>query len=166
MDRAELDALYVAVKGDLMRTARRILADRAAAEDVVQETWVRALRSYRERADGVPSRAWLHRVTVNLCYDRLRSPAVRRETGGLEEAVSHAGPEAELLRTEAAEAVREALAALPPVLRETVLLREAAGLKYREIAQVMGCPAGTVMSRLHLARRRLRAILAPYLEME
>jgi RNA polymerase sigma-70 factor (ECF subfamily) len=47
-----------------------------------------------------------------------------------------------------------------------VLLREAAGLKYREIAQVMGCPAGTVMSRLHLARRRLRAILAPYLEME
>jgi len=139
MDHGELDALYVAVRGDLMRTAWRILADRAAAEDVVQETWVRVLRSYRERADGTPSRAWLHRVAVNLCYDRLRSPAVRRETGGLEEAVSDAGPEAELLRTEAAEAVREALA---------------------------GCPVGTVMSRLHLARRRLRVILAPYLEME
>lgn len=175
-----LEALYLEVRAHLLRTAQRLLGDRAAAEDVVQETWVRALRSYPGTADGLPSRAWLYRVTVNLCYDRFRS-ASRREIPSEPDRLTEAGAtqpvasgramgvspsEEAVLRAETAAAIRQAVSGLPPALREAITLREMAGLRYLEIAQVTGCPVGTVMSRLHLARRRLRAALAPYLELD
>lgn len=173
----DLEALYLEARADLLRTAERLLVDHAAAEDVVQETWVRVLRHYDVATNGLPSRAWLHRVAVNLCYDRFRSPS-RRETpaeivepdpkaGGAHGPAGAANDgEAAVLRAEAVAAVRQAVTDLPPALREAIALRELAGLRYREIAEAVGCPVGTVMSRLHLARRRLRAALSPYLELD
>jgi len=210
----ELADLYERHREGLVRAAARLLADRAAAEDVVQETYVRALQfgggqpagasddSGAEGAcairavglpeKGLPSPAWLYRVTLNLCYDHLRAlrrsgslgQAARRARSGApasgdwgeEEsaavpadaapATETSEPENVALRREIAAAVRTAVAGLPPALREVVILREYGGLKYREIAETILCPIGTVMSRLHLARRRLRRSLAPYLELE
>ena len=208
----EVADLYERHREGLVRTAARLLADRAAAEDVVQETYVRALQFGGEQPagasdvsgaegacairglpeKGLPSPAWLYRVTLNLCYDHLR--ALRR-SGSLGQAPGRAWsgapasgdwgeeesaavpadaapatetsePENVALRREIAAAVRTAVAGLPPALREVVILREYGGLKYREIAETILCPIGTVMSRLHLARRRLRRSLAPYLELE
>lgn len=176
-----LDGLYSGLRGRLVRTARRLLSDQAAAEDAVQEAWVKALDRYGPTppSDSMPSPAWFYRVTVNLCYDRLRAAGriqpVAQEAGpdGLAAVATHDGaasdaadPEKAVLRQEAAEAVRAAVDALPPALREVILLREWAELKYRDIAQAVGCPVGTVMSRLHLARKRLRVTLEPYLDLE
>jgi len=179
---SDLGILYARHRRGILRVASKLLRDQAAAEDVVQETWVRAMRFFGTRAtDGQPSAAWFYRVALNLCYDRLRALARDRtavaepaELDGGELAEAHAvgsgapavDPEQEVLRAELARAVREAVEGLPPLLREAVVLREYGGLKYREIAEIASCPVGTVMSRLHLARQRLRLALAPYLELD
>ncbi len=177
MGEAELAGLYSHHREGLVRAAARLLGDRAAAEDVVQETWVKAIERYGHGQPQVPLPAagWFYRVALNLCYDRLRAtkraatavPAAgdpdrfRAREPGTPSAV--VDPQVVLLEAELAEAVRAAVDSLPPSLREVVLLREGAELKYREIAEAIGCPAGTVMSRLHLARERLKRSLGPYL---
>lgn len=182
MSGTDLAGLYRDHREGLVRAAAGLLGDRAAAEDVVQETWVRALGAYGgavSAGGGLPPPAWLYRVALNLCYDRLRaakrSRTVPVSTAEIElvdsprdnlSAEVGGDPEAALLATEVAEAVRGAIDSLPGALREVVLLREYGDLKYREIAQAVGCPVGTVMSRLHLARQRLRRVLAPYLDLE
>ncbi len=178
----DLEVLYARHRSGLLRAAERLLGDRAAAEDVVQETWLRALR-FREATGGVPAppssggreacppAAWLYRVAVNLCYDQLRLRARRAAwsphpdvAGAPPSADISAEPEAAAIRAETAATVSEAVAALPPALREVLLLREYGGFHYREIAKAVGCPEGTVMSRLYLARKRLQASLAPLIE--
>lgn len=184
MPEVDLDSLYWRYRPGLVRAAERLLRDRAAAEDAVQETWLRAIESYGGAASGgaLPPGAWLYRVCLNLCYDRLRSAKRSRtapvapgqiEAAGVPvgtAAAASAGvggdPEAAALEAEAAEAVRTAIEVLPAALREVVVLREYGDLKYREIAEATGCPVGTVMSRLHLARQRLKRELAPYLELD
>lgn len=179
----ELAGLYERHREGLVRTAARLLADGAAAEDVVQETWVRALERFgASRPDEpLPATGWFYRVALNLCYDRLR--AARRagttlwgegypdgahgsERGTLPVAPAAADPEEAHLAAELGEAIRAAVDSLAPLLREAILLREGAGLKYREIAAAIGCPVGTVMSRLHLARQRLKRSLGPYLGLD
>lgn len=192
MDHEGLAAIYQENREALIRASVRVLGDRSAAEDVVQEAWVRALRVYGgERGqnagsgttDGtLPSPAWLFRVTLNLCYDRLRAGQRARLAAEATEDSSRAAcgpvgngsvvvapvgdPEEAAERLEVVEVVRAAITALPTALREVIVLREYCDLKYREIATAVGCPVGTVMSRLHLARQRLKVSLAPYLELE
>ncbi len=183
MDHERLAGIYQQNRDSLVRAAARVLGERPAAEDVVQEAWVRALRTYGDGAgaEAVPSPAWLFRVTLNLCYDRLRvSQRARLATeatlgpgrvtpgrANVERAAASpvADPEESAARWEVVEAVRAAITALPTALREAIVLREYCDLKYREIAAAVGCPVGTVMSRLHLARQRLKKTLAPYLEL-
>ena len=157
--------------------ALRVMRDEEQARDVVQDAFLKAYRSL-DRFEGRSSfYTWFYRVVMNLCIDaKRRQPPGRMvewdETQALEapvgtglDAVDSArqrasGPASELERAELRETIRRAIEELPDDARQTLLLREVDGLSYSEIAKSLGVPKGTVMSRLHHARRRLRALLA------
>ncbi len=158
--------------GDLVRTHRagvvnvvyRMCGDANLAEDAAQEAFVRAWRglpNYRTRS---PFRNWVYRIAINAALDALRR---RRETVDVESlplADPNRGPEAALQDKERDELVRRAVLELPPASRGALVLREYEGLSYREIADTLNIPMGTVMSRLNYARQRLRQRLARELE--
>jgi RNA polymerase sigma-70 factor (ECF subfamily) len=156
--------------------AFRVMRDEEQAKDVVQEAYLKAYRSL-DRFEGRSSfYTWFYRVVMNLCIDaKRRQPAGRQvewEEGyarqvpvgtGLDAVdpirQGAAGPEGELERVELRGALAQAIEGLPDDARQTLLLREVEGLSYLEIAEVMGIPKGTVMSRLHHARRRVKVLL-------
>jgi len=142
--------------------------NRAEAEDLVQETYSRALGAVSRLREGSNIQGWLFTILRNLWFNELRkrraSPVVNEEYTcpvGLE-----AQPDSRLnaheifVSNERAEAVHTAINSLPTEFRDIILLREFQELSYQEISEVLGCPAGTVMSRLGRARGRLRALLA------
>ena len=142
---------------DAYNLARHLLRDAHEAEDAVQEACLRAMRSVGGFR-GTDGRAWLLAIVRNTCFSRMRerrrdTDRVEFDDGALESALP--GPEAEFRRTRAIESVDEALGELPAEYREVIVLRELEGLAYKEIADVIGAPIGTVMSRLARARRRL-----------
>jgi RNA polymerase sigma-70 factor (ECF subfamily) len=159
--------------------ALRILRDEEQAKDVVQEAFLKAYRTL-DRFEGRSSfYTWFYRVVTNLCIDaKRRAPAGRAVEwddaqalavpvgsglDAVDPASQHArSPAGELERAQLREAITRAIDALPEDARRTLLLREVDGLDYAEIAACLGIPKGTVMSRLHNARRRVRALLAEY----
>ena len=145
-----LDAAY--------NLARWLLRDPVVAEDVVQDALVRAM-TYFATYRGTNPRAWLLQIVRTTAYTRLARPAHLREVSlDLEthDATDPADdPEAALARRQGDATLEDALAALPPELRECVVLRELEEMSYRDIARITGVPAGTVMSRLWRGRRAL-----------
>ena len=153
-----LDAAYT--------LARYLTRHEHDAQDVVQDAYLRALKYFdgfrgAEAADG---RAWLLAIVRNTAFTWRRR--YRQETGAAEfdeqlhsEAVADINPEAALLGASARESLHQALDHLPPEFREVIVLRELQGLSYKEIGEVTGVPAGTVMSRLSRARSRLQRAL-------
>ncbi|MEK7466734.1 MAG: sigma-70 family RNA polymerase sigma factor [Planctomycetota bacterium] len=152
--------LYFAALG-LTRNARD-------AEDLVQEAYLKAYRSFRRFRPGTNFKAWIYRILVNTSIDfyrsRARQPVISELTD--ESPAPAAAPERHRLldNMEALDAfvgddVRRALDELPPQHRIVVLLADVEGFKYREIASILRIPIGTVMSRLHHARRHLRSAL-------
>jgi len=142
----------------------RMCGDANLAEDAAQEAFIRAwqhLPSYRPRS---PFRNWVYRIATNVALDMLRRERETVDIDALSLATSDAGPEATVEGEERGERVRQAVLALPPASRAVLVLREYEGLSYREIADTLDIPIGTVMSRLNYARNRLRESLAPYLE--
>lgn len=138
-----------------------ILRDKAEAQDVAQDAFLRAYK-HLARFSGTSFYAWLYRITVNLCYSRLRTrmhghvPLDDRVPEPLDRTFS---PELALGNNELRETLQRALSALPRPLRAVLLLREVDHLSYEELAQALGWPQGTVMSRLHQARKRLQEVL-------
>lgn len=138
------------------------------ALDLSQEAFVRAFRARGTLDPDRPFYAWLYQIVRRLCFNNTRDRRTRtertREAGpwlvGRSEA-RHAGlnPARALERTEARELVRRGIEALPERLREVLVLKEFEGLRYREIADLVGIPIGTVMSRLYTARKRLAEVL-------
>lgn len=153
----------------LYRVALRLTHSRPEAEDLVQETCLRAFRSFHRFIPGTNCRAWLVTIMRNLFLNRLRRD--RHETldedpSRWESADSATGtdsisgnPEEELLQTILHGDVDRAIRALPVVFREVVVLVDLEGLSYREVSDAQGCPIGTVMSRLFRGRRLLRQSL-------
>jgi len=146
-----LDAAY--------NLARYLLRDGHEAEEAVQEAFLRAIRHFGgfRGADG---RAWILTIVRNTCFTRLRGRRSGGETVEFKEEIhsleeERSAPEADLARAIATESVHEALGQLAPEFREALVLRELEGLSYKEIAQVVGIPMGTVMSRLARARKQL-----------
>ena len=139
------------------RAAWLILRDEAAAEDVAQETFIRAFRNADRLSPGSDARPWLYRIAVNLTLNRMRSR--RRE----ERAVTRLGPRSALFEDAASErgagddSVSDALRRLPERLRVPVILRYYLDLSEKEIARALGVRPGTTKSRLHEARRLLAA---------
>jgi RNA polymerase sigma factor (sigma-70 family) len=144
--------------------AYRVCGDAALADDIAQETFIRAwgrLHTYRPEGN---LRGWLCRIASNLTIDALRrhKPTADIETVPL--AASNGRPEAAVLKSERAAAVRGAIMNLPVQTRMALVLREYQGLSYVEIAAHLDIPLGTVKSRLNDARRRLKAELSAYME--
>lgn len=150
--------------GIIFRVALSLTGQRADAEDLVQDTLVRAYRAI-DRFDGAYPRAWLLTILRNTHRNRarVRIPAVLREDdlrAGLLDRAGELRSAEDVVVDEQFEAVlAEALAALPATHRVVVALVDVDGLTYAEAAEALGIPRGTVMSRLHRARARIRASL-------
>jgi RNA polymerase sigma-70 factor, ECF subfamily len=152
---SHLDAAY--------NLARWLMGNPADAEDVVHDAYVRALAG-ADRFRGGDQRSWLLSIVRNGCYSSHRRQRVRRvtdfdETVHGEDTVTPS-PEQRAIDRDTSRRVRLAVEGLTPEFREVIVLREFEGLSYKEMADVMGSPVGTVMSRLSRARAQLQAALA------
>jgi RNA polymerase sigma factor (sigma-70 family) len=151
---------------DVYTLARYLMRDATDADDAVQECYLRALRHF-DNYRGPAIKPWLLAILRNVCnaeYARRAAQPAPSDRDGDEQAAdatplwqeTERSPEAELLRHRDGETIRQLVAALPPVFREAIVLRDINDLSYRDIAEVAGVPVGTVMSRLARARTMLR----------
>ena len=152
----------------LFAYAMTLTRDRTEAEDLVQETYVRAVRQFDSLAPQSNLRNWLFVVMRNAWLNQMRH---RRngpqfieydDTATLTAPASNSNPQVVYLRKLEQGEVRKAIEGLPLTYREVVLLRDIEGFSYQEIAGILDCPAGTVMSRLSRARDKLRQLLASW----
>jgi RNA polymerase sigma-70 factor (ECF subfamily) len=144
--------------------ARWLVRKEHDAEDLVQEAYLRAFKSFGGYYGG-NSRSWLLTIVRNTCYTWLQKNRVLHVTESLDDNLDELGldfadPEMLLLQSVDAQIVRQALTELPVEFREVVVLREMEGFSYKEIADVVDLPLGTVTSRLARGRKRLHALLA------
>ncbi len=176
-DRQRFTALVEAHLDGLFGTALRLTRNRARAEDLLQETFLRAWRSFHTFQPGTNARAWLYRILMNAYIDGYRKASREPEVVDQEDVDEFylysrvqesedfrrsGNPEEAFLATLMDADVKAALDSLPDPFREVVVLADIEGFSYREIAEMLGIPIGTVMSRLHRARRRLQVALWEY----
>ena len=175
---AELDLIVAAQKGDrqafgeLVRIHRegvvnvvyRMCSDAELAEDAAQEAFIRAWHHLPRYQPRTPFRNWVYRIATNAALDVLRRDKPTVDIAELPLAADHKGLEATVEAKEQADAVQQAIMMLPPASRAVLILREYQGLAYKEIADVLDIPMGTVMSRLNYARKVLQETLKPMLE--
>lgn len=135
----------------LIRTAANLMRDRHEAEDITQETFLKAFREMHKLRDDRAFSGYLYRICVRLCMDRLRLK--RAEPSEFDTIQEHEGGSVENRVV-----IERLLRELPADLRTTLLLREIERLTYEEVAEVMHVPVGTVRSRLHTARERFRKL--------
>ena len=151
--------------------ARWLLRDDSGAEDVVQESYLRALK-YFSGYHGGDSRAWLLTIVRNTSYNWLQQNRARELMNPIDDATealaatTDANPEIVLLQRIDHDLLRQALSELPIEFREVLILREMEGLSYKEIAALADLPIGTVMSRLARERARVQQRLAGQLNQE
>ncbi|MFZ1013174.1 MAG: sigma-70 family RNA polymerase sigma factor [Terracidiphilus sp.] len=138
--------------------------DATAAEDLVQETYVKALRGFSSYQQGTNFRAWMYRILRNTFLTSqtgLKAAATQAiDEEGTSEPATEVTPETILLARVATESIQKALEDLPVHFREIILLCDLEEMSYLEIGQALGIPLGTVMSRLSRARKAMRALLA------
>jgi RNA polymerase sigma-70 factor (ECF subfamily) len=179
VDDAELAAIFetdaMAYVDQLYGAAMRMTRNPADAEDLVQETYTKAFAAFRSFEQGTNLRAWLFRILRNTYInayrkaqreplstsaDELSDPQLlevdARSTGGTRSA------ETEALERLGDTEIIEAMQALPEDFRTAVYLADVEGFSYKEIAEIMETPVGTVMSRVHRGRKSLRSLLAQY----
>ena len=171
-DRARFEEEALALADQVYRVARRLVGSREEAEDLVQETYARAFRSWRSFSPGTNMRAWLFRILTNLNVDRGRRMQRTPQTQPLEETdyylankvASAAGEEAleqeVVVERLSQDSVVSALSSIPPQFRDVVVLVDIGDFTYADAAQILDVPIGTVMSRLHRGRRALKQRLA------
>jgi RNA polymerase sigma-70 factor (ECF subfamily) len=155
----------------LYSAALRMTRNPADAEDLVQETYLRAYRGFGGFTEGTNLKAWLYRILTNTFINRYRAKKRRpeetdfddvedfylyRRLGGLEEARAGRSAEDELMDLFPEAEVKDAVESLPENFRLAVLLADVEGFSYKEIAEILDIPIGTVMSRLHRGRKALQ----------
>ncbi|MFN2488559.1 MAG: RNA polymerase sigma factor [Actinomycetota bacterium] len=156
-DLAAFGELVRRYQGDVWRLCFHLVRNETVADDVTQDAFVRAFRFLpRYRGDSKFS-TWLFAIARNCAIDELRRTDRRRRLSDELQAERHA-PGDESVRIE----IREALAGLPPELREPVVLIDMFGVSYAEVATILGVPLGTVKSRVHRARALLAGALLPH----
>jgi RNA polymerase sigma-70 factor (ECF subfamily) len=160
-DLEAFEGLYEIHKGSIYRTALAITGDRLAAEEILQETFLRAFKHLHGVREGVSLSPWLYRITVNLAYDygKARSRNWQVALDGIIEqliAPATASPEQMVEERELYDLVYEAIDKLEFKQRATLVLFYLRDFSLNEIAEIMECPVGTVKSRLYYARENLR----------
>ena len=170
-DRVRFEEEALDLSDQVYRVARGLVGSREEAEDLVQETYMRAFRSWDSFTPGTNLRAWLLRILTNLNIDRGRRQQRRPETQPLEEGdyflynklEEQAGrplEEEQVVERLSQENVVSALSAVPHDFRDVLVLVDIGDFSYAEAAQILDIPIGTVMSRLHRGRRILKKELA------
>jgi RNA polymerase sigma-70 factor (ECF subfamily) len=171
-DRARFEDEALALADQVYRVARRLVGSREEAEDLVQETYARAFRSWRSFTPGTNMRAWLLRILTNLNVDRGRRVQRTPDMQPLEEGdyylankvASAAGEEAldqdVVVERLSQDSIVNALSEIQPQFRDVVVLVDIGDFTYADAAQILDIPMGTVMSRLHRGRRALKQKLA------
>ena len=171
-DRVRFEEEALALADQVYRVARRLVGSREEAEDLVQETYARAFRAWRQYTPGTNLRAWLLRILTNLNVDRGRRQQRAPDTTPLEEGdyylankLAESSGEAVLDQDKVVErlsqdSIVDALSALSHDFRDVVVLVDIGDFSYADAAQILDIPIGTVMSRLHRGRRQLKQKLA------
>src|SRR5213083_1422100 len=169
-DRVRFEEDALALSDQVYRVARHLVGSRDEAEDLVQETYARAFRSWRSFTPGTNLRAWLLRILTNLNIDRGRRAQRAPDQQPLEEgdyflynrleAATGETEEERVLERLSQDHVAEALSAVPHDFRDVVVLVDIGDFSYADAAQILDIPIGTVMSRLHRGRRILKKELA------
>lgn len=169
-----LASAFEQYRGPLQRYVRSLVRDRAEADDITQETFLRAYQNLPTLQDQAKLSPWLYRIATNLCYDRFRQTASRPIAQSLDDATDLAGEPGEaalagdpaprldrlLEQKEMSACVQEYLDSLSDSYRAVILLHDVQELSNPQIAEMLGCSVATVKIRLHRARARLRAKLA------
>ncbi|MGH9102707.1 MAG: sigma-70 family RNA polymerase sigma factor [Acidimicrobiales bacterium] len=176
-DRAHFSDLAMEHMPSLYSAALRMTRNPSDAEDLVQETYLKAYRAFGSFTEGTNLKAWLYRILTNTFINAYRARRRRpeqsdiddvedlylyRRLGGLEAVAAGRSAEEEVLDHFTDDQVKEALESLPEQFRLAVLLADVEGFSYREIADITDVPIGTVMSRLHRGRRALQKALVEY----
>src|ERR671939_1900302 len=170
-DRVRFEEEALELADQVYRVARRLVSSREDAEELVQETYARAFRSWRSFTPGTNLRAWLLRILTNLNIDRGRRRQRTPDTQPLEEGdyflynrleEASEGPtdEERVVERLSQDDIVEALSAVPHDFRDVVVLVDIGDFSYQDAAQILDIPVGTVMSRLHRGRRILKRELA------
>ena len=155
-DPGAIDELVDQYKNQLFAFIVRLVNDYTAAEDIFQESWIKVIRSVKGFRGDSKLSTWLFQIALNQCRDAMRKKG-KHILVPIEEAESIAGkPTLDVERMVTAEQVRKIVAELPEKMREVVVLKYFHELNDLEISEVIGCPEGTVKSRLHRAAKILR----------
>jgi RNA polymerase sigma-70 factor (ECF subfamily) len=172
LDRVRFEEEALELSDQVYRVARHLAGSREDAEELVQETYVRAFRSWQSFTPGTNLRAWLLRILTNLNIDRGRRQQRAPQTTSLdekgdyylydklEEAEGRPLDEERVVERLSQDSIVEALAHVPHDFRDVLVLVDIGEFSYADTAQILDVPIGTVMSRLHRARRILKSELA------
>jgi RNA polymerase sigma-70 factor (ECF subfamily) len=176
-DRAAFDALFLRHHRAVFNYTRRMVGENTAAEDLTQECFIRVWRARHRYQTGSPFRPWLFTIAHRVVLDdlkRRRVPTTSLSISTMEDTdphipaelvalMSQTDPLHSVMARELEREVQRALEHLPEILREVIVLRDMENLSYEQAAQVIGCPLGTVKSRLNAAREQLRKAATEWL---
>ncbi|HUO47394.1 MAG TPA: sigma-70 family RNA polymerase sigma factor [Acidimicrobiales bacterium] len=176
-DRARFSELTMEYMQPLYTAALRMTRNPADAEDLVQETFLKAYRSFDRFEEGTNLKAWLYKILTNTYINSYRAAKRRPEKADVEDVEdlymyrrlselqgldTGVSAEDEVLSRITDDEVKEAIESLPESFRMAVLLADVEGFSYKEIAEITDVPIGTVMSRIHRGRRALQKALTEY----
>jgi len=172
-DRVRFEEEALELSEQVYRVARRLVGSREEADDLVQQTYERAFRSWRQYRPGTNMRAWLLRILTNLNIDRGRRQQRTPQTTSIDEAADYflynrleatspdANPDEDhVIDRLSQDSIVDALSEVPHDFRDVVVLVDIGEFSYADAAQILDIPIGTVMSRLHRGRRILKKNLA------
>jgi RNA polymerase sigma-70 factor, ECF subfamily len=168
-DRVRFEEEALELADQMYRVARRLVGSREEAEDLVQDAYARAFRSWRSFRPGTNLRAWLFRILTNLNIDRGRREQRAPDTQPIEEGDYYlynrleengATDVDEVVERLSQDSIVHALSAVPHDFRDVIVLVDIGDFSYQDAAQILDIPVGTVMSRLHRGRRILKQALA------
>lgn len=174
-EKAAFDLLVRKYQGRVAKLVSRYVHDPAEVEDVTQEAFIKAYRGLRNFRGDSAFYTWLYRIAINTAKNHLVANSRRGQDIGVDAQDAeqfegagllqeHGTPEGLALAEEIKQQVHETIERLPVELKTAIILRELEGLTYEEIAEVMGCPIGTVRSRIFRAREAINNSIAPLLD--
>jgi RNA polymerase sigma-70 factor (ECF subfamily) len=171
----EFEGMALEYLDSLYNTAMRMTRNRADAEDLVQDTYLKAYRFFYQFKRGTNFKAWLFKILKNTYINKFRKRSKEPQVVDFEDVEMFydqlsqeqiikfsTSPDEEVFRNLMGEDVRRAIEELPPEFKMAVILSDIEGFSYKEIAEIIGCPVGTVMSRLYRGRKMLQNRLWEY----